>query len=98
MRVGAGLQNKVLEGMSMGLPMVITSIANEGIQAIPNKNILVCDNPNTFASAVIKLLKEPEYATKMGIDARNFIIDYWSWEKHFRDLEEMYLSLFKEKS
>ena len=32
---GAGLQNKVLEGMACGLPMVVTPLANEGINATP---------------------------------------------------------------
>lgn len=93
LRIGAGLQNKVLEGMSMGLPMVITSVANEGIQAVPDQNVLIGDTPETFAQQTVKLLQDAELRTQIGAAARQFIVQNWSWEKHFGDLEEMFISL-----
>lgn len=92
-RIGAGLQNKVLEGMSMSLPMVLTSVANEGIKAIPNKNILIGDTPESFASQVINLLKDNTKRDKIGRAAREFIVNNWSWEKHFDELEKMFYLL-----
>ena len=89
-RIGAGLQNKVLEGMSMGMPMVVTSVANEGIKAIPDENILIGDTPERFAEQVISLLKDDELREQIGRSARQFIVEKWSWEKHFGDLEEMF--------
>lgn len=93
LRVGAGLQNKVLEGMSMGLPMVITSVANEGIQAVHPKTILVADEPETFAQHIIELLGSADRRTQIGEAARAFIINNWSWEKHFEDLEDVVMEL-----
>jgi len=93
LRVGAGLQNKVLEGMSMGVPMVVTSVANEGIGAEPGRNVLVADNPRDFASAVVALLQDEGLRTTMGQEARRFIVEQWSWEKHFDDLEREMQSL-----
>ena len=87
LRVGAGLQNKVLEGMSTGLPMVITSVANEGIQAPHPDTLLIADEPNMFAQRVVELLQDADKRRRMGEAARAFIIEYWSWEKHFEDLE-----------
>lgn len=87
LRMGAGLQNKVLEGMSMGLPMIITSIANEGIGAEHQKNVLVCDQPFNFAQAVIFLLKNEKLLKDIGKCAREFILQKWSWESHFSDME-----------
>lgn len=93
LRVGAGLQNKVLEGMSMGLPMVVTSVANEGIQAIDGENVLVGDDAQTFADQVVTLLQDAERRRRIGAAARAFIVENWSWEKHFNDLEAMFLNL-----
>jgi len=95
LRIGAGLQNKVLEGMSMGLPMVITSIANEGIQAIDGEHVLVADTPEVFAEQIVNLLDNPQERTRIGTAARDFIIENWSWEKHFSDLEEMFVELIE---
>ena len=93
LRVGAGLQNKVLEGMSMGLPMVITSVANEGIQAVHGENILIADEPDVFAQHVVGLLEDAEKRSRLGRAARAFIVEQWSWEKHFSDLEVMFTEL-----
>jgi sugar transferase (PEP-CTERM/EpsH1 system associated) len=97
LRVGAGLQNKVLEGMSMGLPMVITSVANEGIQAVDKENVLIADSPGHFADRVVTLLHDSSQRIRMGTSARDFVVHNWSWEKHFGDLEEMFSSLIREK-
>ena len=89
LRVGAGLQNKVLEGMSVGVPMVITSVANEGIQASHPDTLLIADEPEAFAQRVVELLQDEDKRRRMGAAARAFIIEHWSWEKHFEDLEKM---------
>lgn len=96
-RIGAGLQNKVLEGMSMGLPMVITSVANEGIQAIDGLNVLIADSARDFADRIVNLLNSPEQRMQFGAAARDFIVQNWSWEKHFGDLEQMFISLVSKK-
>ena len=93
LRVGAGLQNKILEGMSMSVPMVVTSVANEGIGAEPGRHLLVGDTPGEIASAVATVLRNPDLRNTMGVEARKFIVEQWSWEKHFDDLEREMCSL-----
>ena len=95
LRVGAGLQNKVLEGMAMGLPMVVTSVANEGIQATHGENILVADDRATFAQHIVTLLEDAEKRVELGRAARASIVEQWSWEKHFKDLETMFAELVR---
>jgi glycosyltransferase involved in cell wall biosynthesis len=87
LRIGAGLQNKLLIGMSMGQPMVCTSIANEGIGAEDGKHLLIADDPRSFASAVIGLLRDDEKAQRIACQAREFVQHYWTWEYHFEALE-----------
>jgi polysaccharide biosynthesis protein PslH len=87
LRIGAGLQNKVLEGMAMALPMVITSAANEGIGARDGEHVLIVDDSAAFAAAVVGLLRRREQAVALGHRARQFIVENWSWQKHFDALE-----------
>jgi glycosyltransferase involved in cell wall biosynthesis len=96
-RIGAGLQNKILEGMSMGLPMVATSVANEGIQAVDGENILIGDTAAEFADRMIELLRDEQRRIALGLAAREFIVRNWSWEKHFGDLERIMEELVREK-
>jgi UDP-GlcNAc:undecaprenyl-phosphate GlcNAc-1-phosphate transferase len=88
LRIGAGLQNKLLVGMSMAQPMVCTTIANEGIAAEHGKHVLVADTPEAFADAVVELLQDNAKAEAMGAAARRFIEDQWSWEYYFEQLED----------
>ena len=98
LRIGAGLQNKVLEGMAMGLPMVVTSKANEGIRAVNGRDVLVADRPSDFADHVVNLLQEPDRRRSLGQSARQLILDEWTWEKHFEHLEQAMLQASQAKS
>ena len=89
LRIGAGLQNKILEGMAAGLPMVVTSVANEGIGAEHNLHLLVADQPDDFARRVCELLLDVERSDRIGRAARQFILERWTWEHHFEQLEAM---------
>jgi sugar transferase (PEP-CTERM/EpsH1 system associated) len=87
LRIGAGLQNKVLEGLSMELPMVVTATANEGIGAAPGQEVIVADDPAGFAGEVVRVLTDQDLAAGLAARGRAFIVDRWSWEAHFADLE-----------
>ena len=86
-RAGAGLQNKVLEGLACGLPMVVTSVANEGIGALPGTHLLVADSVVDFSDRVVDLLLNSADRHSLGEAARKFIKENWSWDIHFRRLE-----------
>jgi sugar transferase (PEP-CTERM/EpsH1 system associated) len=96
-RMGAGLQNKVLEGMSVGLPMVITSVANEGIQAEAGENVVIADSAADLAAQVVALLRDPDRRRELGEEARRFIEEKWTWETHHAKLEAMMEQLVAEK-
>ena len=87
MQAGAGMQNKLLEYMSMAKAVVATSVANEGIGARNGREILIADDPDEFATAVVSLLRDPERRGRLGEAARALVSREWSWEKHFLKLE-----------
>ena len=90
LRAGAGLQNKVLEGMACGLPLVVTPVANEGIKAVPGDHLITAETPADFADAVVRLLESVDLRRRIGSAARNFIEEHWSWDIHFNRLERMF--------
>lgn len=99
-RIGAGMQNKLIEGMAMAKPNVATDVANEGIAGEHGKELLVApaDQPQAFADAVIRLLEDKELAERLGTAARAFVEKGWTWEKHFVDLENRFVELADEKT
>ena len=79
--VARGIQNKVLEAMSMALPVVSTTQAYLGINAEPGKNILIADDPKKFAETVINLLEDKSKAKEIGLLARKHVVAYYDWNK-----------------
>lgn len=79
LRVARGIQNKILEAMAMGLPVVATSKAHEGLEGRPGRDLLLEDDPAAFANAVVGLLRAPEHRAEMGRSARRFVETHHSW-------------------
>jgi len=87
LRIAAGMQNKIVQAMACELPVVATSVANEGIGAVPGEHIVIADDAPSLAKAVADLLREPERAAAIGRAAREFVEGHWTWEAHFERLE-----------
>ena len=97
LRAGAGLQNKVLEGLACGLPMVVTPVANEGIGAEPEVHLLTGDTATIFAVQVIRLLTDTGLRRRIGAAGRRHIEMNWTWDVHFNRLERMFEKEFRAK-
>ena len=57
LRIARGIQNKLLEAMAMGCPVVASSFAAEGLGARTGEELLVADAPHTWAEAVVGLVQ-----------------------------------------
>jgi glycosyltransferase involved in cell wall biosynthesis len=77
MQIGTGLQNKVLEALSMELPCIVSSLA---ASAIPNSPLIVANEPEEFINAIDRLLSLPKEATLLGEKGRKFVEEHYSWE------------------
>lgn len=78
-RIGAGVQNKVLEYMALGLPVVSTHVGLEGFTAEPENNLLVADDALSIALAVLSLLEDRELAERMARSARLYVETQHIW-------------------
>lgn len=83
---GSGTRLKILEAMSMGVPVVTTSIGVEGIEAINGEHLLIKDTSIDFAKTVVKLLCEPSGAREMVVKARQLVENKYSWDIISQDL------------
>lgn len=86
---GTGIKNKILEAMSMGLPVVSTSTGINGIDAKKDEEFLLADNPDIFAENILKLLVEPELSEYIGDNAREFVENNYSWEHSMHKMENI---------
>ena len=79
MTFGSGVKTKNLEAMSMGIPVVTTSIGAENIDAENEKEWIIEDTPNEFSKAVIKLLNDEKLREEMGLNSSAFINKSYTW-------------------
>ncbi|MCW1428154.1 TIGR03087 family PEP-CTERM/XrtA system glycosyltransferase [Novosphingobium sp. JCM 18896] len=88
LEIGRGVQNKVLEAMSMALPVVLSNEAATGIAAQNGEHFAVVDNDAALAEAVLAMLDDPARARAMGAAARRFVVENASWEAALAPLAE----------
>lgn len=81
LRIARGIQNKVLEAMGMGLPIVGTSSATQGVAAREGTDYLVADTAEEIAEDVCGLLRDRERARELGSSARAFVEEHYDWER-----------------
>lgn len=79
MRIGTGLQNKLLEAMSMGVPCITTSFANNALKAVNGASILIGDSKESLAEIVIDLLRDSVLRNNLSVAGRAFIEANYSW-------------------
>ncbi len=87
LRIARGVQNKVLEAMAMGLPVVATSRAVEGIDARPGRDLMVADDPVEFAARTVKLLFDRQLQQKMSRSARKLVESKYHWNNCLQKLD-----------
>lgn len=76
---GSGTRLKILEAMSVGKPVVTTTIGCEGIRGSDGVHFFVADTPKMFAERVILLLRDDHQRRTVGDAARKFVEDKYDW-------------------
>ncbi|HEX8380880.1 MAG TPA: TIGR03087 family PEP-CTERM/XrtA system glycosyltransferase [Allosphingosinicella sp.] len=89
LRIARGIQNKVLEAMAMARPVVTSPAAFEGIEAEPERHLLVRESAEAQAEAVAGLLAGRSRAEAMGRSARRRMEEAYRWEARLAALEEI---------
>lgn len=95
LRSGSGVRVKILNALAMGLPVVSTSIGAEGLDVQSGEHLLIADTSAEFAQAVVRLLREPELAERLGSNGRDLVCEKYSWNRvgeRLLSLYDQYLS------
>lgn len=79
LEIARGVQNKVLEAMAMGRPVLATSGAATGIGAEPGRHLVVADSDRALIAEALRLLAEPDRGVVLGNRAREFVLEHKTW-------------------
>jgi polysaccharide biosynthesis protein PslH len=73
LRVGTGTKNKILQSLAMARPVVTTTIGNEGMDAGAGHEVMVADDPASFADAVVRLQADAALRQALGRQGRAWV-------------------------
>ena len=79
--IAAGIQNKVLEALASGIPVVATSSVVKGLSGSVADIIQTGNSPEALAVSVVRLLREPRFAEEVGIEGRRRVLEEYSWSR-----------------
>ena len=89
LRLARGTQNKILESMAMGVPVVATTVAAKGVAAVPGEHLIVADETDAFAEQVVRLMRGPSIRSALAQAGRKQIETSHAWQSSLNILDNI---------
>ena len=85
--IARGTQNKILEAMVMGVPVVTSAIAAGGVDAEPETHFLVADEPDQYHRSIIRILDDPVERARLAQAGRQRMLSNHAWPRSMARLD-----------
>jgi len=89
LQMGGGTRFKVLEALALEVPVVSTTLGVEGFEVVDGREVLLADEADRFAQAVLTVWREPELRHALGEAGRSLVARY-DWRVIAPLFEEVY--------
>jgi glycosyltransferase involved in cell wall biosynthesis len=90
LQAGSGMRIKIIEGLAEGIPVISTTIGAEGIEAENGKNILLADDAQSFAEAILRIANDEDACKSIGKNAATLAAEKYLNQTLIADLVEYY--------
>ncbi len=87
LRVGSGTRIKILHAMAMGLPVVSTSLGCEGLDGVDGEHLLIRDEPEQIAQAVLAVDRDRILWKNLRTNGRSLVEERYDWQAIYADFE-----------
>ena len=81
LRIARGIQNKVLEAMAMAKPVLVSRAAFTGLEAVPERDLLIADSVQDFVTHTVRLLEKPGLREQLAIESRKCVQARYAWPR-----------------
>jgi glycosyltransferase involved in cell wall biosynthesis len=88
LRIGGGTRLKIFEAMGMGKAVVSTTIGAEGLPVTNDADIVIADEPATFAAAIVRMIRDDAARTRLEDAARRLVVERYDWSAVAQDFED----------
>lgn len=89
LNIARGTQNKILESLAMGVPVVASTEAAGGVDAIPEQHLLTASSPLQYAGQILRLLNDPAERRKFSVAGRERMLTHHDWSASMRRLDKV---------
>jgi len=87
LNIARGTQNKILESMAMGVPVIASPLAAKGIDAIAGEHLLVADSTDEYVDAILYLFNNHIERQRLSIQGRARMLSHHDWEHSMQQLD-----------
>lgn len=87
LRIARGTQNKILEAMALGIPVVASRLAAGGVDAVPGEHLLAADSVDEQVEAIASLLERPQERLHFATAGRARMLSHHSWDRSMERLD-----------
>ena len=87
LNIARGTQNKILEAMAMGVPVVCSSVAAGGVDAVPDEHLLTADSPAEQCAAILRILDDQAERDRLSAAGRARVLTSHSWPNSMKRLD-----------
>ncbi len=87
LRIARGTQNKILEAMAMGVPVVCSSVAAGGVDAIPGEHMVTADAPQDLCDAILRIIEDPSERKRLAQAGRARVLSNHAWPSSMKRLD-----------
>jgi hypothetical protein len=87
LRIARGTQNKILEAMAMGVPVVASRIAAGGVDAIQGEHLLVAETPDGYRDAILSVLGDAAERARLSAGGRARVLSHHAWPNSMKRLD-----------
>ena len=85
--IARGTQNKVLESMAMGTPVIVSREASDGVDAVAGEHLLVASTPREYADAVLRLMHDRAERARLARAGRDRVRTHHDWSRSLARLD-----------
>jgi glycosyltransferase involved in cell wall biosynthesis len=96
-RFGAGIQNKILQSLSMGIPVVATRFAASPFGELSNSPLLSAESPQDFADQVVSIIEDSKYRMQLAHAGRQLIEARFQWDQVLAPLDRILEGLVEKR-
>jgi glycosyltransferase involved in cell wall biosynthesis len=89
LRLARGTQNKILEALAMGIPVVATPQAAKGVNLTLGRDLLVAEDATSFAGQIVSLVRTESLRKALSDAGRRKVMEAYQWSSSMKLLDKI---------